>query len=189
MSGYTPLGPFTPGGAPGISSSFLNNVESYLQSINSAATDGSISSAAGILTVLGLQVNPTVVTVSGTTAGSATLYQVLSGTIKLVFLAFSNYQNNTSTQQTIAIPTPFNGQAFVFTGASPLLEPYRSGSLLGNATRVLTSLSNATGGGQIQIQNFIPPQSFGIFTSPPDAIGLGVSQSTAIGGIAFMIGN
>lgn len=186
---YTPSGPFTPGGAPGISSSFLNNVEAFLASVNSAATDGNISAAGGFLTMLGLNVNPAAVVVNGTTGGTATLYQVLSGSVKLAFLAFSNYQNNTSTQQTISLPTPFNGQAYIFTGASPLLEPYRSGSLLGNATRVMTTLSNATGGGQIQIQNFIPPQSFGIFTSAPDAIGLGTSQSIAIGGIAFMIGN
>lgn len=41
---YTQYGPFVNGSAPGISSSFLNQLESFLVTINNAATDANISS-------------------------------------------------------------------------------------------------------------------------------------------------
>lgn len=190
---YTPAGPFTPGGAPGISAAALNGFDNALAGLNSAASDGSISSVAGVLTALGLianggiQGNPTPVVVNGTTNGTATLYQVLTGTVKVCFLSFSNYQNSTATQQTISFPSPFAGSAFIFTGGTPVLEPFRSGSLLGNSTRVLSSI--AVGGGVSIVQNFIANWSIGYFTANPDAIGLGVSQSATFGGFALIIGN
>lgn len=49
---YTPTGPFTNGAAPGISAAFLNALEAFMVLINSAATDGSISSAAGVLSAV-----------------------------------------------------------------------------------------------------------------------------------------
>lgn len=44
---YTIFGPFSDGVAPGVDASFLNALETYLASINSAATDSSVSSSSG----------------------------------------------------------------------------------------------------------------------------------------------
>lgn len=52
---YTIFGPFADGGAPGISAEFINPVETFLASINSAATDANISAnGSGLLTLIGL---------------------------------------------------------------------------------------------------------------------------------------
>lgn len=43
--GYVKTGPFTSGAGPGIDAGFLNNVENFLVTVNSAATDAAITSA------------------------------------------------------------------------------------------------------------------------------------------------
>lgn len=49
---YTPYGPWTNGSSPGISAAFLNALETFLALVNSAATDGSISAASGVLSAV-----------------------------------------------------------------------------------------------------------------------------------------
>src|SRR5690242_17154176 len=49
---YTPFGPWTNGSSPGISAAFLNALEAFLVLINSAATDGNISAASGVLSAV-----------------------------------------------------------------------------------------------------------------------------------------
>ncbi len=70
---YTIFGPFVNGSSPGISSSFLNPLETFVASINSAATDANITAdGTGMETLKWLKVNPTAVVQNGSTSGSMT---------------------------------------------------------------------------------------------------------------------
>ena len=54
-SAYTPTGPWSNGGAPGISAAFLTSLEAFLVALNSATYDASISAdGSGNLSVVGL---------------------------------------------------------------------------------------------------------------------------------------
>src|SRR5258708_14916472 len=84
MPAYVPTGPWANGGAPGVSASFLGTLENWLQQ-----TEGAIGSSS----------------VSGSTSGTATLYQVLQGTVKKVLILVSASYN--STVKTITLPVAF----------------------------------------------------------------------------------
>src|SRR5258708_36559805 len=88
MPAYVPTGPWANGGAPGVSASFLGTLENWLQQ-----TEGDIGAA----------------TVSGSTSGTATLYQTLQGTVKKVLILVSASYN--STVKTIALPVAFVAEA------------------------------------------------------------------------------
>ena len=96
MPGYTPTGPWTNNAAPGIQASFLNNLENWIQQ-----TEG--DTGANI--------------VSGSTSGTATLYQFFQGTYKYVFIVVSSSYN--STLKTIALPVAFTTRAFLRTKNNP----------------------------------------------------------------------
>lgn len=189
---YTNTGPFTNGTSPGISAAFLNAIEAFLDSINTAAYDTHISSSVGIVTLLGLivngaiQTNPTAVTVTGTTSGTAVLYQFLIGTVKAAILFDNGYRNSTTTEQTISLPTPFTSKCLVFTGNIQTLTPYSSGTAQTNTVRVLSTIAAA--GGSSTLQNNISAYSIGYFTSNFDAIGLGKSQGGTFTDITLLIG-
>jgi hypothetical protein len=88
MPGYVATGPFVNGSAPAIAAAFLNNLESWIQ--QTEGTQGGSS-------------------VSGSTSGTATLYQALQGTVKYVLIVVS--VNYNSTLKTIALPTAFTARA------------------------------------------------------------------------------
>jgi hypothetical protein len=60
--------------------------------------------------------NTTPVTLTGTTAGTVTLYQPFQGAFKLCLFDFNNYRNNTTTRQNITLPAPFTSKCWVFVG-------------------------------------------------------------------------
>lgn len=83
--GYVPVGPFTSGGAPGISAGFLNGVENFLQQINGIATDATVTSdGAGTETVTGINANKVQLVgtgaIVGFLAGSISRVSFFSGT-------------------------------------------------------------------------------------------------------------
>jgi len=185
---YTPFGPWTDAAPPGIDASFLDGLETYLQSVNSAATDSNISAISGVLTSLGLSPNPPVVTVTGT-SGTATLYQFLQGSVKAAILALNSYQNSSATEQSIHLPVAFTNKAWIFTGNftnNLRLTPYFGGSASANNMRVLTGLS--TGGGSGSLVTPINAFSIGQITNHFDAIGLGVSETGTTTDLVFIVG-
>ena len=182
---YTPTGPFVNGGAPGISAPFLNNMENYLQLLRTADVNIT-ANGAGLLTALALAINTPPVTITGNTAGTATLYQVLQGTVKLAVLSMNGYRNNTGTEQVIYFPVPYSNKAVVITGATQSLHSYYGGNQQNNTIRCFTGL--VAGGGSSSIQSNINQYSIGIFTNNFDAIGLGTSQSTTYNDIMVIIG-
>src|SRR6266571_998069 len=100
---YTQFGPFTNGTSPPINASFLNGVESFLLLVNALATDSSITSdSAGAATMIKLAINSGSTVLNGSTAGTATLYQPLNGTLKLVVVYENGFRNGGGSAQTIA---------------------------------------------------------------------------------------
>jgi len=86
MPAYVPTGPWTNGGAPGISAAFLGTLESWIQQ-----AEGATGSS----------------TINGSTAGTATLYQPFQGPFKLVIVQLVGFRNGGAPAQTLALPVPF----------------------------------------------------------------------------------
>src|SRR6266567_7894022 len=99
MPGYTQVGSFVNGSAPALQASFFNGLESWIQQ-----TEGDTGT----------------VTVAGTTAGNATLYQFFQGTLKGFYLFFNGYRNSTATEQYLTLPVAFTTYAgFIAFGGIP----------------------------------------------------------------------
>lgn len=181
---------FSPGTT--ISSSSMNSSLSAINSGGIANDSGSIStSGSGTMTLPGLitQVlnsNPPAVTVNGTTAGTAQLYEIFQGTFKMILLVMNGYQNASGTEQTIALPTPFTAKGFCISGNMKVLTPYASGSPLTNSVRQITAL--AAGGGSTTIQNSITSEGLASITAAFSAIGLGSGQASTATDIAIFFG-
>lgn len=118
---YTKTGPFVNGSAPGISANFLNNVETVLLAVNSAATDNKITSdGTGLLTALGLNINAAATVQNGATAGNVTLYQPFRGThFKMIVARFTGFRNNGGHTQGVILPLAFTDRSKVWVGDLP----------------------------------------------------------------------
>ncbi len=90
MPAYVPFGPFNNGAGPALQAAFFSGLESWIQQ-----TEGDIGAS----------------TVSGSTSGTATLYQALQGNVKYVLILVS--VNYNSTLKTIALPVAFTTRAGV----------------------------------------------------------------------------
>ena len=167
---YVPTGPWTNGAAPGISAAFLGNLEAYI-----AWAEGDASSQ---------------VTVTGTTAGSATCYQFLQGGLKGLFLYFAGYRNSTATEQLLALPVGFTTYAgWIAFGPIPQTHIYVGSTQQNGKIEVVTGFpvppgAGAVTGSQSQMSGF----QFGDLNSAFDHIGLGVSMGQAQSGGLLMIG-
>jgi len=91
MPGYISRGPFSNGGPPALDQTFFNGLESWINQAE-ATIGGS--------------------TISGSTSGTATLYQVLQGNFKLVIVTLATFRNGGAPAQTLAIPTPLTTCVF-----------------------------------------------------------------------------
>lgn len=145
---YSKTGPFVNSSAPGISATFLNNVETELAAINSAATDSHITSDnTGLMTLPGLNVNPTAVTLTGSTAGSITLYQPFRGPVfKVAIMRLTGFRNNGGHTQGIVLPSAFTGRSKVWFGDLPStgVSFQKSGVTVGVATVTAMGASGGT---------------------------------------------
>lgn len=185
---YTRYGPFTDGGSPGISASFLNQAENFLVTVNSAATDASISAAAGLLSAVGFASTSTA-SVTGTTNGSATIYQFMQGTLKAFFCYYNAYRNSTATEQRITLPVAFTSYAiYVAGGGIPLSHFWLSGSSLTGKCNVITSLPSGSAAGNITNNSSINGFQYGEITSGFDQYGLGTSLGANFTAGLFVIG-
>jgi len=177
---YTLTGPFTDGSAPGISASFLNNVENYLQY---AVSDSSLSSTAGILTVLGLKDNPAPVQVTGSVSGTCTLWQPLQGTVKICFVIANNYQSGGA--QTLTLPVPFTSLSHWWT--TELQGGKAEGLSSGTAITFSIQITQALSGGTKNPQTYINQYSTGMARSAFDT--LRMTCTTGTSGTIFIIGS
>ena len=129
MPAYVPFGPFNNGAGPALQAAFFSGLESWIQQ-----TEGDIGAS----------------TVSGSTSGTATLYQALQGPVKYVLILVS--VNYNSTLKTIALPVAFTARAairvygnngpmrFLAGGtAQAVLLPTSFNGTNGNATTISTT--------------------------------------------------
>ena len=191
MSGYVQYGPFVDGSSPGISSAFLNPIETFLLSINSAAYDSHISAnGSGVLTLVGMilngaaQWNPSASTLNGATSGTATLYQVSTGTVKLAVCYCSGFRNGGGSAQTLALPTAFSTSFLFWNGGTPLLQLLLSG--VAKTVQMQTAL--ASGGGSVTGVTTIAQNSQGHVDTGFDTISFTGSQSGTNTGLIVFLG-
>jgi len=104
MPAYSNTGPFTTNAAPGISATFLNNIENFLDSIMSASYDSHVSSdGSGNVTVVSLKLATGTIHAlawgftSGLTNAGQTITHGLGGIPTAVFTQFEAGTTNTTT--------------------------------------------------------------------------------------------
>lgn len=120
-------------GVTAANAAHLNNIENWISSVD----------------------QPSPVSVSGSVSGTATLYQPLTGIIKLVVLVISNYQNGAV--QSLNLPFAFTQFWFKTTGINQI--SFYNGGFIQTA-QVLSTVS-ATGGSnsaQTLIKGFVEGQ-------------------------------
>src|SRR5438876_9273719 len=130
---YSPTGSFVNGNAPGISATFLNNLEAYI-----AWAEGDASAQ---------------VSVSGTTAGTAVLYQFLQGGLKGFLLYFNGYRNSTATEQYLTLPVAFTAYGVWQSGGIPQTHIATGTTNINGKVNVMTGLPAGSGAGAISVQN------------------------------------
>lgn len=128
-------------------------------------------------------------TLTGSTAGTAIVYQITVGVLKIVLIRFIGYQNNTVTEQTITLP----GSAFTVggvwvSGASKSVRPYSGGSPTSGKVNVVSTLSNGTGGGTATNGDKTQGYATGDINGAFNAVGLGTSEASASTGFVFIVG-
>jgi hypothetical protein len=185
MSSYTQYGPLVNGSSPPLNQSFFNGIESYLLSLNSLAEDANISADGnGAATMLKLALNPGSTVLNGATAGTATLYQPVNGTFKLVLCYLAGFQNNSGAAQTIAIPTPFTTALRFWIGDTNPLTLV--GSSTNRTANIVTALSAS--GGTVTSQTTINKYSHGGVNAGVDTISFNASEASVHSGLLVLIG-
>ncbi|SRR6266699_610960 len=163
---YTPTGPFNPGGAPGMSAAYGNNLENWIKGID----------------------NLTPITLNGSTSGTAKLYQFLQGNStngwKFTLVLFSNFRNGGGSLQTIALPQAYSTGCQWGTGNSPPGSLTSSGAA--QSLNIITGLS--AGGGSITVQTQWVSYAFGESMAAWDTLSFNSGQATARTGIAWFSG-
>jgi hypothetical protein len=97
MSGPYSAHTWVNGGPPAIDATMLTALEGWL-----TQADGTTGSSS----------------ISGSTSGTATLYQLFQGFFKIVLVQLSTFRNGGGSAQTIALPVAFTGSFFGFTTQS-----------------------------------------------------------------------
>lgn len=148
---YTNSGPFVNGSAPGLSATFFNNIETFLDALwgdSQITSDHSGGLTVVSLTATSAKINPSQTTLNGGTAGTAVLAQDLVGTIKRVLVVLNGFRT-AGANQTIAIPVPFTKQCFVRAGNLGSATNFNGFQLLSSGTAqsvgLVTALSSAGG--------------------------------------------
>lgn len=110
------------------------------------------------------------ISVAGSTSGTAVLYQLIKGSVKLVFVSLNNYA---STAKTIALPAPFTNKCFMVVGG---VGTTGDGGIQvlsnGAAGTVLLITTLAAAGGSTTGQTTVFQNSIGLFNSAWDTFGI-----------------
>jgi len=158
---YTPTGPFSNGIAPGMSAAFLNNIEAWIALID----------------------NSTPITITGGTNGTATCYQPLQGTLKVVYISEASFRTGGANQD-YTLPTPFNtGCMFWCTDVDTF--SFRNAGGTNNAD-VLTAI--ASGGGTLTSVGNVSANSSGAYVHAIDTIRHNSGAGSSHTGYILLIG-
>lgn len=167
-----------------------NNLQLFgitgLDLIQLLSSGGSLAIVADLINK-SLDIKTSAIQVVGTTSGTATLFQFLTGTnVKAMMIQFNNYRNASVTSQNIALPVAFTTWALFFAGNGPFITPRSGGANLVNMVRVITAL--AVGGGTNAAASLLPPKAIGEIIQTFDGFDLGNTQGTANTSFYFFIG-
>ena len=124
---YLNTGPFTSNAAPGISAAFLNNIETFLDALNSASYDTHVSSdGSGNVTVTSLKFANGLIRAlaygqtRGLTNAGQTITHGLGGTPGVVFTQFEAGSGNT-TPVLVAYISNLTSTTFLIATNSPFV--------------------------------------------------------------------
>lgn len=131
-----------------------------------------------------LVINQAGVVLNGSTSGTAILYEVLRGTIKMVVVKFNNYKNGSVPAQTIALPTAFTAAAQVMTDDISPTQFLASG--VAQNVFVLTTLAGT--GGARTTETSIGSHSQGEVATAFDTLSFAGSQPSAHSGLIIIQG-
>lgn len=158
-STYTPSGPWTNNAPPGISAAALTAIESFLAALwgdSQITSNGSgIETVVGLITgsgLLSLAAHPQ--SISGSTSGTLTINEYMTGTgFKAILCYFNNYRNS-GAAQSVTLNTAFTVGAACFNlGGNGL-------NLLAGATSqqivALTTLGGTSSGSTTNVTNLLP---------------------------------
>lgn len=144
---YTAAGPFINDNPPAINATVLNSIETFLSAgwFDSAITsDGSGNHSANSYASPFSKINASATTISGSTSGTASLYQPWQGTIKLVLVTLNGFRNGGGSAQNIALPAAFTVGCYWWSSATNTFSLTSSGSA--QSCNVVTGLGSGTGG-------------------------------------------
>jgi hypothetical protein len=166
MTAYTPTGPWTSGGAPGIDAPFLNALEAWIKLVD----------------------NTPPVTLTGTTSGTVTLYQPLQGIYKACLFDFQNYRNSSTTKQNITLPAPFTSKCFAYIGG---IHPVAGSGVFfmsGGAGGTAVNFNQYTGASSKSQLTHIPATNIGEVTVGWDTLSIDGSYTGGVFGIILCVG-
>lgn len=164
------------------------DVMSSLNAINAAGISndsGNITTnGSGILALPGLSLNPTAVQVTGSVSGTATLYQLFYGAVKLVVVSHANYRS--AAAQTLALPTAFSSNSYWWTTdyQGGKVEALASGTA--QTFSVLTALALA--GGTQNPQTALNGYSQGMCRTAFDTVRITVTGASNATGLTIILG-
>ena len=162
---YAATGPWSNGVAPGISAAALNEIEGWIQQVD----------------------NSPAVTINGSTSGTASLYQPLTGIAKIVIVTLTNFRNGNAGDQVLTIPVPFTNWSVGFSFGSGPFHLNKAGSAA--TISQLSSLPSSSGGQGGVVTGTAGGNNNNVFGTPSiDAVGLYGSQSVAYTGFIALFG-
>jgi hypothetical protein len=153
--------------------------------VNALAIDSHITADGnGAATLLKLAINSGSTVLNGSTAGTATLYQPLNGTLKLALVYLNGFRNGGGAAQTIAVPTSFTTAFRWWVGdTNPLTFV---GSTVSRTANIITAL--AAGGGTVTSQTTVNKYSFGDVNAAVDTVSFNSGEATTHTGLIVMVG-
>lgn len=186
---YTNTGPFVNGGAPGISASFLNALETFchagwFDSQITSDTNGDLTAVGFVVNGGAMGVNTTPVVAAGSVSGTASLYEYFNGAVKRCLLFLNNYKS--AAAQSLTLPTAFTN--FSYWIVSELQAGGQVEGLLGGGAQtfsVLTALALA--GGTQNPQASLKSWSQGMLRSAFDTLRV-TQTATATTGLILIEG-
>jgi hypothetical protein len=127
------------------------------------------------------------VTVNGPTTGTATLYEPLQGTLKMVIVVLTNYRNGPAGDQNLVLPTAFTHGAQGWNGSSGTFDLKSAGA--SQTIQVNTGFASGAADGTVTPTTNIRQNNQWHCDTAFDTIGLWGSDAGTHNGFIFIIGS
>lgn len=130
----------------------------------------------------------TSVSLAGATSGTAVLYQPLQGTVKMVIVAMNNFQNNSASGQTIALPSAFTRGTMGWNSGCGIFQLISAGTAL-STVQIHTTPSTGTTDGSVSPQTNVRQNVAWHTDVPFDTIYFNGSDASSHNGYIFIVGS